>query len=371
MDYILDNKRLPSFLVPFVSLSYPVERPLVTDDSFHDATYYQIGYRDVCLIVTLIAAMAFFRDVARLGLLEPFAKWKLTRDWRIRQGTKALLTNGHDKINGPANEKVEVNGTGKANGKVDGKANGNGLAGEKQLVEPLLDGSPEGRRIRRQVLRFAEQGWQFIYYSLQWSLGLYVYRNIPSDLWIGYPHIPLAGPIKFYYLLQMAFYIHAVLVLNAEARRKDHWQMFTHHVITIALVGLSYSYNTTRVGCVIMVLMDWVDIFLPFAKMLRYLNYQTLCDAAFVWFLISWVVTRHVLFMIVLVYTYLEPPRIGVLGWNPELGIFLTKEAHLVFVVLLCCLQVLQMIWCYTIFSVAYRVVMGHGADDSRSDDEG
>ena len=85
----------------------------------------------------------------------------------------------------------------------------------------------------------------------------------PVDVWINYPHIPLAGPIKFYYLTQNAFYIHQILVLNAEARRKDHWQMMTHHVITVVLMLGSYFYNFTRVGVLIMMLMDLCDIFLP------------------------------------------------------------------------------------------------------------
>ena len=85
----------------------------------------------------------------------------------------------------------------------------------------------------------------------------------PINVWTNYPHIPLAGPIKFYYLLQTAAYSHQILVLNAEARRNDHWQMFTHHIITVALMVGSYAYNYTRVGCLIMFLMDCSDIFLP------------------------------------------------------------------------------------------------------------
>lgn len=57
--------------------------------------------------------------------------------------------------------------------------------------------------------------------------------------------------------------MHQVLILNAEARRKDHWQMMTHHAITVPLMVISYFYNFTRVGCLIMVLMDTCDIFLP------------------------------------------------------------------------------------------------------------
>lgn len=82
-------------------------------------------------------------------------------------------------------------------------------------------------------------------------------------MWAGYPHIPLAGVVKVYYLLQISLYVHAVLLLNAEAPRKDHWQMMTHHVVTIVLIVASYTYNFTRVGCTIMVIMDWCDIFLP------------------------------------------------------------------------------------------------------------
>jgi acyl-CoA-dependent ceramide synthase len=85
----------------------------------------------------------------------------------------------------------------------------------------------------------------------------------PSAAWLNYPHIPLAGPVKFYYLVQIAFYIHQVLILNAEARRKDHVQMMTHHIITIALVTTSYFANFTRIGCLILVVMDWCDIWLP------------------------------------------------------------------------------------------------------------
>ena len=102
-----------------------------------------------------------------------------------------------------------------------------------------------------------------------------MHRNLPTqvlnpvDVWIGYPHIPLAGPLKFYYLTQFAFWIHSVLVLNAEARRKDHAQMMTHHFVTISLIAGSYHMNYTRVGCLILVLTDWCDIWLPVRAIAR------------------------------------------------------------------------------------------------------
>lgn len=106
----------------------------------------------------------------------------------------------------------------------------------------------------------------------------YLYRHLPTqlfnltDLWRDSPHSPVAGPVKFYYLSQIAFYLHQVLILNAEARRKDHVQMMAHHIITIVLMFASYFGNFTRIGCVIMLIMDWCDILLPVGRIISLLS---------------------------------------------------------------------------------------------------
>lgn len=341
---------LPSFLVPFVTLSYPVPTPAVPD-SFYNSAHYTTGPLDVCFVISCIAIMAVLRDVARLGLMEPLARWKLTRDLEQSRWAKV---------------------DGKAPGLVNGHSNGHAVYGNDRSSTTRA----EDRKLHRKVIRFAEQGWSVIYYTLAWCYGLYVHINLPTklsdptDLWLNYPHIPLAGPVKFYYLIEAAFYLHQVLILNAEARRKDHIQMMTHHVLTIALIGASYFTNFTRVGCVILVLMDWCDIWLPLAKMLRYIDLSTLCDMIFTWFLVSWFVTRHVLYVFVVIRsTYSDPRRLLQYEWAPERNIYFTKTAWTVFFSLLCALQVIQVVWFWMICRVAWRVVRGGNAADDRSDD--
>jgi len=113
----------------------------------------------------------------------------------------------------------------------------------------------------------------------------YIYRQFPTqffnlrDLWRDSPHSPVAGPVKFYYLTQIAFYLHQVLILNAEARRKDHIQMMAHHVITIFLMLASYFGNFIRVGSVILLITDWCDILLPVCD-IRFLFEFILTDAS-------------------------------------------------------------------------------------------
>ncbi|GLB33753.1 putative longevity-assurance protein [Lyophyllum shimeji] len=362
MTSLFTTEWLPSYLVPFFALSYPTDPPK-NPDSFPDSPYYTTGLLDACIIVTCIAVMAVLRDALRLGVFEPFAHWKLSRDL-VNRKRRTASANG--KSNGLSN--------GHANGLVNGTLNGNGGATDG-TEQPT---SKELKRMHRSVLRFAEQGWSVVYYTLQWSYGLYVHRNLPTRildptaLWQGYPHTPLAGPLKFYYLTQTAFYMHQVLILNAEARRKDHVQMMTHHVITIILMVTSYFSNLTRIGCLIMVLMDWCDIFLPLAKMIRYIEIsQFACDLTFGWFLISWLVTRHVLFLISIISTYKDAPKLIPLKWSPEEGRYLNETSWIGFLAALLALQILQIIWFGMICRVAWRVLTtDKGASDDRSDDE-
>ena len=137
--------------------------------------------------------------------------------------------------------------------------------------------------------------------------------------------------------------------------------MMAHHIITVILMVTSYFTNFTRVGCVIMVLMDCCDIFLPvssssfliyvsnlinflplqLAKMIRYLNIsQFACDLTFGCFMLFWVVTRHVLFLSVILSLLFTAPQLIEMQWIPEKGYFFNNKAHMMFSGLLCSLQV-------------------------------
>jgi acyl-CoA-dependent ceramide synthase len=71
------------------------------------------------------------------------------------------------------------------------------------------------------------------------------------------------GLRKWYILAQYAFWLQQIMVINIEARRKDHWQMFTHHIVTTLLIFTSYGYHQTKVANFILCAMDIVDLFLP------------------------------------------------------------------------------------------------------------
>jgi very-long-chain ceramide synthase len=82
-------------------------------------------------------------------------------------------------------------------------------------------------------------------------------------VWADWPNREIEGLLKWYILAQFAFWLQQIMVINIEKRRKDHWQMFTHHIITSILLFTSYGYHQTKVANLILCLMDVVDLFLP------------------------------------------------------------------------------------------------------------
>lgn len=248
---------------------------------------------------------------------------------------------------------------------------------ERQSPDALNERAKALRTREKEVLRFAEQGFSLIYYTCSWSLGLYIasresYWPLNTvEYWTNYPQFRLEPLFKFYYLASCAFYIQQLFVLHVEARRSDHWQMFSHHVITIALIAGSYVCSYHRVGNAILCLMDPSDIALNVAKMLKYAGWQTTCDIAFGLFMVSWLVTRHILYMRV-VWSCVHD-TLNVMSFRPTnylSGDFFNRTAYFALIGLLCALQIILLMWFYMICRVAYRVVTKAGAVDSRSDAE-
>ncbi|KAI8989450.1 Imidazoleglycerol-phosphate dehydratase-domain-containing protein [Pilobolus umbonatus] len=223
--------------------------------------------------------------------------------------------------------------------------------------------------------RFAEQSWAFTYYSVFWSVGMYIMYNSPhwmdtSQYWIDYPHTPITGIMKAYYLMQLSFWFQQMYTIHIEKRRKDHYAMLSHHVITIALIGCSYVNNFTRIGNAVLCCMDFSDILLPLAKILKYMGYTVICDITFGLFAISWPLFRHVLFSIITRSLIVEPSIYTDMKWEPEKGKFFTHNVQKVYVFCFLVLNVLMFYWFAMIFKVIMKVLRGNNAEDTRSDDE-
>lgn len=75
--------------------------------------------------------------------------------------------------------------------------------------------------------------------------------------------------------------------------------------------------------------------------MSRYLGInQLVTDLTFGWFMVSWLVTRHILFLFVIKSTLFDGPKLIAFRWDPVAGHYVTKTMHHGFSALLLVLQV-------------------------------
>lgn len=126
------------------------------------------------------------------------------------------------------------------------------------------------------------------------------------------------------------------------------------------------------------------------------MGYSKICDIVFGLFMVTWVIARHVIFMVVVYSLYAHSDTVSLPGcYHGKTG-FITgpfpppdKFGHLLepffdqegivcwtgtvkwgFLIALLFLQVLTLVWFSMIVKVAVKVLKGGQADDTRSDDE-
>ena len=94
--------------------------------------------------------------------------------------------------------------------------------------------------------------------------------------------------------------------------------------------------------------------------MLKYTGHQTACDAAFVAFLFSWILTRHYLLCKIIWASIVANP----------FYVSPSRNDSWIFILMLCALEGLICIWSFAIARVLWSILNGSPADDVRSDSE-
>jgi len=282
------------------------------------------------------------------------------------------------------------------------------LCGVRHLVQTLVLkplarcvlGTHTSQKKPMQIHKFAENGWQVLYYGTAFCTGFSIQYGTdwwfggmsnlggPDDwnenLWKGYGGINPASPfwdhhsflVKTYYLMQLAFWFSMIFVTLVEPWRSDTLFMMIHHLITTFLVGASFGCDNIRIGTAVLVEQDLADIFLPLAKCFKYLNLPNIGDLWFAVFAVSWYPTRHFLFFLLYYSIIVHYPIycwsktvLGVPTWNPNQGIFNHDLTYHVFLGVLAFFQCILLRWgLVDIGPAVYKAICTkENVDDHRS----
>ncbi|KOS19124.1 Sphingosine N-acyltransferase lac1 [Escovopsis weberi] len=225
--------------------------------------------------------------------------------------------------------------------------------------------------------RFMEQLYTAIYFGVLGPAGMYVMSRTPvwyfntRGMYEGFPHRTHEGVVKFYYLFQAAYWAQQaiVLLLGMEKPRKDFKELVGHHIVSLALIGLSYRFHFTYIGIAVYITHDISDFFLASSKVLNYLDHPIVAPY-FALFVAVWVYLRHVINLRIIWSIFTEFRTVGPFELNWETEQYKCWISQVITSALLSSLQALNLFWLFYILRIAFRFIRDKEATDDRSEDE-
>lgn len=257
-----------------------------------------------------------------------------------------------------------------------------------------------GIRSRAKQNRFMEQAYTSIYFGIFGPLGLFVMSRTPvwyfntDAMFAGFPHRTHEGTFKAYYLLQASYWAQQaiVLCLQLEKPRKDFKELVGHHLVTLALIWLSYRFHFTYMGLAVYITHDISDFFLAVSifsshlphpiseletnsqmlqtsKTLNYIS-SPIVVPYFTLFILIWIYLRHYINLMILYAVLTTFRTIGPfeLDWAGQQ--YKCSLSQWITFSLLATLQGINLFWLYFIIKIALNVVFADIVQDLRSEDE-
>ncbi|KAJ5963426.1 TRAM1-like protein [Penicillium vulpinum] len=244
----------------------------------------------------------------------------------------------------------------------------------QEIIRPI---AVSGLKSRRKQARFMEQMYTAIYFGVVGPAGLYVMRQTPvwyfntRGMYELFPHRTHAAEFKFYYLFEAAYWAQqaVVMLLGMEERRKDFKELVMHHIVTLALIALSYRFHFTYMGIAVYITHDISDFFLAVSKSLHYIAPDIMIPfyAASIG---AWVYLRHVLNLRILYSLLTEFRTVGPYELNWETQQYKCWISNVITFALLAVLQALNLFWLYCLLRSAFKFLATGEKKDDRSDPE-
>ncbi|KAK2748153.1 hypothetical protein FQN57_001278 [Myotisia sp. PD_48] len=232
-----------------------------------------------------------------------------------------------------------------------------------------------GIKGKSKMARFMEQAYTAIYFAIFAPYGLYVMRH--TNIWYfnttamfeGFPHRTHTLDFKAYYLLQASYWAQQgiVLLLQLEKPRKDFKELVGHHIITLALIALSYRFHFTHIGLAVYITHDVSDFFLATSKTFNYLD-SPIIAPYFGLFVCIWIYMRHYLNLRILWAVLTEFRTVGPFELNWETQQYKCWISQYITFGLLAALQTINLIWLFFILRIAKTYAFDNIRKDERSD---
>merc|ERR1712176_282478 len=251
------------------------------------------------------------------------------------------------------------------------------------------------------IFKFGEYVFRLIFHTSVSAYGDYYFYDKPwwdiyntsgrggtINLWKNWGHEPIEVGMIWYYLIECAYNVEALLYLCyysfkvslftkkqflktwrvmsiewSKTKRGDFTEMFIHHVVTNSLIMLSSKFMLHRVGSMILVLHDISDIPVDFCKLLNFMKIEkTKIAVCLCGLIVTWGVTRLVILPGAVLYSMIYEAHVLVMDkiqiWKsiyPDAQWYMSYKAYQsLFVFLIGVLIALHAYWFYLMCKIVY-----------------
>jgi ceramide synthetase len=235
----------------------------------------------------------------------------------------------------------------------------------------------------RNIRKFADQGWQLGVHTLMTVVELWILSN--HD-WSWYTNISSDGPgevwepidqrqdtlLNAFYLVQLSIWISTAISHRFfEARHKDYFVMYAHHVATITLIGWSWSVGALRIGFIVLLIHDSSDILVDAVKTANYAGYDEnsgtyIVEVLFFLNLISWFCIRLVVYPFTVVDSALND-HMQIMGDSESTAWWISLQGC---IALLAFLVILHAWWFFLLVRIGYRLAMASESSKTVAQEE-
>merc|ERR1711910_88098 len=123
--------------------------------------------------------------------------------------------------------------------------------------------------------KFNESGQLLAFYlvSLVWGGDIILRENLLSlsALWEGYPHNNMTFLFKFYFIIQISYWLHIFPELYFQKMKKEEMPAKTQYaVLYLAFIGASYVLRFTRLSLVLLVIHYLAEAVFHLCRLLAY-----------------------------------------------------------------------------------------------------
>ncbi|MEQ2225627.1 Translocating chain-associated membrane protein 1-like 1, partial [Ilyodon furcidens] len=126
--------------------------------------------------------------------------------------------------------------------------------------------------------KFNESGQlsAFYLFSFAWGANILLSENFlsnPVALWEGYPHTLMPFQMKFFYICQLGYWLHALPELYFQkAKKEDIPRQLVYIFLYLVHIAGAYILNLNRLGLVLLVLHYFVELLFHVSRLIYFSN---------------------------------------------------------------------------------------------------